>query len=233
MCLYLIAIGDNPWSSDIPREIDRQLQSRVLGIWKISQELHALCHNPSWLKKDRRDSFTLHGWVFWRRESLMSVPELWKTNRQVWYIHPISRNYYMWLAVAAAIFNWIHNQLNISELQTHPNLHSPVWAGRSDTDQTHLNLQRHTRVIPATKEQTHPNLYTLIGDDRRVTYSNWAVQIRLWVWSLLRIIQLESSWNAQILQKVVGIGITWLSVRVTSMVVTVLTAMVKLERANV
>ena len=49
-----------------------------------------------------------------------------------------------------------------------------------DTDQTHPNLQRHTGVVPAaTQEQTHPNLYPLTWDDRRLTYSNRAVQTRV------------------------------------------------------
>ena len=39
------------------------------------------------------------------------------------------------------------NQAHISELQTHPNLHSPFWVGRNDTDQTHPNLHPHTRVM--------------------------------------------------------------------------------------
>ena len=61
-------------------------------------------------------------------------------------------------------------------------------------DQTHPNLQRHTGVIPAMQEQTHPNVYPLAGDDRHLTYSNRAVQIWVglelacklgWVWSSL------------------------------------------------
>ena len=36
----------------------------------------------------------------------------------------------------------------------------------------------------AIHKQTHPNLYPLAGDDRCLTYSNGAVQIRLWDWSL-------------------------------------------------
>ena len=31
----------------------------------------------------------------------------------------------------------------------------------------------------AIQEQTHPNLYPLAGNDRRLTYSNGAVQIRV------------------------------------------------------
>ena len=31
------------------------------------------------------------------------------------------------------------NQKQLSKLQTHPNLHSPVWVGPNDTDQTHPN----------------------------------------------------------------------------------------------
>ena len=43
---------------------------------------------------------------------------------------------------------------------------------------------KHTQICsltatPAIREQTHPNLYPLAGDDCRLTCSNWAVQTQV------------------------------------------------------
>ena len=37
-------------------------------------------------------------------------------------------------------WNMLNHFRMINELQTHPNLHSPVWVGRNDTDQTHPHI---------------------------------------------------------------------------------------------
>ena len=55
-----------------------------------------------------------------------------------------------------------------SDLQTHPNLHSPILS----------RAKRHRSNTPKCVA-SHPNLYPLAGDDHRLTYSNGAVQIRV------------------------------------------------------
>ena len=67
---------------------------------------------------------------------------------------------------------------NVTSARSKPNqICTAPCESRNDTDLTHLELQSRTGARPAIQEQTHPNLYLLVGDDRR--FSNPAVQVRV------------------------------------------------------